>query len=272
MEKYLIAVDLDGTLIPNLYDISEYTVKVFNKIRELGHKIVIVTGRPFRSSYFVYQLFHLDTPIINYNGQLITNPSDPNYAEKSWVMKREDVLKIYNFSKDKQFAFFTENYDNICSNNGEEYLHKLMHLKDLSKLYVGDLNEILKTDIHGSLILAKDEYGSEIVNYVNNNFTDIKARTWKWDMYNVIVELYSTLTNKGTSIKIVRDELGFDKAHTISLGDSKNDFEVFNEAAIKIAPLNAEEEIRKIATYVTDETCEKDGIAKFLVKYFNIEI
>ena len=54
MENYLISVDLDGTIIPKLYDVSPYTIKVFNEVRKLGNKIIITTGRPFRSSFFVY--------------------------------------------------------------------------------------------------------------------------------------------------------------------------------------------------------------------------
>ena len=94
MKKYLISVDLDGTIIPNVYDISPFTIKVFNKVRELGHKIVITTGRPFRSSYFVYEAMNLDTPIINYNGQLITNPSDKTYNVKTTKLKREDIIEL----------------------------------------------------------------------------------------------------------------------------------------------------------------------------------
>ena len=65
MKKYLIALDLDGTLLPDLYSLTDYSKKIFNKLNELGHDIVITTGRPLRSSKFVYDAFNLKTPLIN---------------------------------------------------------------------------------------------------------------------------------------------------------------------------------------------------------------
>ena len=69
---YLIAVDLDGTLIQNLND---YDIKSFDYLRKLAkdNYVIIATGRPLRASKFYYDLLELKTPIINYNGALIHN-------------------------------------------------------------------------------------------------------------------------------------------------------------------------------------------------------
>ena len=57
MEKYLITIDLDGTLMYDLSSYDEETFAYLRHLKSLGHKIVIATGRPLRSSYFVYQLW-----------------------------------------------------------------------------------------------------------------------------------------------------------------------------------------------------------------------
>ena len=66
--KYLIVLDLDGTLMMDFSTYDEETFEYLNMLREQGHIIMLATGRPYRSSHFVYELLHLNTPLINYNG------------------------------------------------------------------------------------------------------------------------------------------------------------------------------------------------------------
>ena len=49
MEKYLIALDLDGTLLNSKKEICPDTLKYLHHLDSLGHIIVIATGRPIRS-------------------------------------------------------------------------------------------------------------------------------------------------------------------------------------------------------------------------------
>ena len=270
MEKYLIAIDLDGTILPNLYGLSNFNIEAFKKIKDAGHDIIITTGRPFRSSFFVYHKFSLNTPMINYNGQYISNPRDFRYEVFSKKIPLNEILDIYNHEKGKYNVFFCEVDDDIYTNIDDEYVHPLMHHSFMSTIYSGDLNTILKSDVHGSLILALDGCGESIKDYVNNSFTDIGARLWSWGPYKEIVELYLKDINKGTAIKKVREDLGYDKAHTIICGDSKNDYEFLLEGDIRICPSDAEEGIKKLATIVLDGTCKDDVVAKYLLKFLKI--
>ena len=272
MQKYLIAVDLDGTLLPDLYSLSPYSVKVFNRLREEGHKVVITTGRPYRSSHFVYDAFNLDTPIINYNGCLITNPRKNNEVISSDVMDKDTVLNIYNSNKDRFTLFFCESFDKIYSNMDNEYVRLLMHYSNDTELVVGDLNDILDTDIHGSLFLAKDGEGENIKNYIESNCKNIGARIWSWGPYQNIIELFATTKTKGEAIKEVRELLGFKKENTIACGDSQNDFEFFSEAGIKVCLANADPRIKEIADYIYPVDCGDSGLAKFFNEFFKLNI
>lgn len=54
-EKHLIVLDLDGTVLKDDKTISHRTKKVILKAKEQGHKVMIATGRPFRSSEMYYR-------------------------------------------------------------------------------------------------------------------------------------------------------------------------------------------------------------------------
>ena len=49
MKPYLICLDLDGTLLNDNKEISDYT-KSFNFLTKQGHYLMIATGRPYRAS------------------------------------------------------------------------------------------------------------------------------------------------------------------------------------------------------------------------------
>ena len=44
--KYLIACDLDGSLLNKKSELTKKTIKTLNDVRKLGHIGVLATGRP----------------------------------------------------------------------------------------------------------------------------------------------------------------------------------------------------------------------------------
>src|SRR5699024_4832046 len=68
MHKHLICLDLDGTLLTHEKKISPYTKKVLMHLKEMGHEIMISTGRPYRASEPYYRELEMSTPVVNFNG------------------------------------------------------------------------------------------------------------------------------------------------------------------------------------------------------------
>jgi 5-amino-6-(5-phospho-D-ribitylamino)uracil phosphatase len=54
MNPYFIALDLDGSLLNKAGELSALTIKVINRLKELGHTLVIATGRPFSGAIGKY--------------------------------------------------------------------------------------------------------------------------------------------------------------------------------------------------------------------------
>lgn len=271
-EKYLIAVDLDGTLLPDYATVDERLKKVVKVLMNKGHKFIIETGRPFRSSIFVYNALGLDTPLINYNGCLITHPLDKSYNVLNETMNYHDLLKIYNECDNKIDNIFCEVDDHIFLKKEEEKIIPLLHYNELSTLTIGDLNNTLKDNANGCLLTANRENALYIQKYVQDNFPNtMGARIWSWGDYENIVEIYPTKENKGTSLKRVADELGFKKENIIAIGDSHNDLEMISYAGIGVAMNNAHDCLKKIADRITEKTCKEVGVYYFLCDFFGLD-
>jgi hydroxymethylpyrimidine pyrophosphatase-like HAD family hydrolase len=59
--KYLIACDLDGSLLNKKSELTKKTIKTLNEFRKLGHIVVLATGRPFGGAIGKYDQIGLDT-------------------------------------------------------------------------------------------------------------------------------------------------------------------------------------------------------------------
>ena len=70
MEKKLIAIDLDGTTLNNNSELTQETIDTLHAVKNLGHEVAIVTGRPYRNSKQYYDQLNLGGPIANFNGAL----------------------------------------------------------------------------------------------------------------------------------------------------------------------------------------------------------
>ena len=143
MEKYLIVLDLDGTLLYDWKTLKEDTKNYLLNLSKEGHKLVIATGRPFRSSERFYKMLELDTPIINYNGGLVTSRKDDDFACFSLTVEREYIIDIFEKNKDYIKNAFGEIGDDIYLLHDTEEIRPLIHFFNGANLTIGDFKDTL---------------------------------------------------------------------------------------------------------------------------------
>ncbi len=266
MEKHLIALDLDGTL---MLDFSHYDLETINylkKLIDLGHIVIIATGRPLRSSYFVYKALGLTTPIINYNGALVTNPTDKNYPITDFRVKLSELKDILEFSKEGLINAFAEIYDTIYVNEYNDKIHDFLHV-DGGTLIEGSISETLPDDPHGCLMFVTNDMVEKLQHYVAKKYYQtLRSRYWSIGNYN-IVEIYNISVNKGSGIKDAISYYKIDPKNTIAIGDGHNDIEMFQNVNTRVAMANAHPDLLPYATTTTSKFDEQ-GVLKFLRTYF----
>ncbi|MCK7486458.1 MAG: HAD hydrolase family protein [Bacillus subtilis] len=120
-------------------------MRVHESPQKEGHRIVIATGRPYRSSRFVYERFGLDTPIINYNGGLITHPRDPSFPVVNFTVRKEVIIDIFDHNIEHIRNAFSEVRDTIYLYREEAAIEPLLHRTADSAVHIGPLRDILET-------------------------------------------------------------------------------------------------------------------------------
>lgn len=265
-KQHLIALDLDGTLLEGFNTYDEETFAYLRKLNDEGHIIVIATGRPYRSSNFVYDALNLHSPIINYNGARVTNPTDPTYPITDIRINREDLLDIVEHVREYLVGVFCEVIDDIYVQNYTDGIHPFLHV-DGGILHKGELKDILPDNPNGALFFLKEEKVSEFENYINNEYIGkLYTRYWGMNGYH-IVEVYSPEVDKQMSFIKIREYYNIPKERCIAIGDGHNDIGLIEASGIGVAMGNAHPELKKVAKYHTEDY-KNQGVLKFLKNYF----
>ncbi len=268
MKKYLIALDLDGTLLSDWQTISKTTKEYLMDLTKQGHKVVIATGRPFRSSEKFYDELELDTPIINYNGGLVTSKHSDEFKPYSITIPREYVVDIFKSNQNYIENAFGEVGDDIFLYKDTEKIRPLLHYFNGAGLTVGEFDDILHEDTNGFLIVANQGQAQEVEDYVQEHYSNrVLARNWGHH-YNFVIELYTPETTKGAGLEYVANHLGFDRKDIIAFGDAHNDIELLQYAGMGVAMKNAQDVLKEHADFITKYDNTEDGIVKFLKEFF----
>lgn len=265
-KQYLIAVDLDGTLVT---DFDKYDEKSINYLKELAekHYVVIATGRPYRSSRYYYDMMGLKTPIINYNGALVHHPSDPAF-KKTWItIDHQVVFDLIRDMSDILVNVFCEIEDDIFLWKDNEEIRPYLHL-DGGTLTTGNLDKILKGNPNGAIVLSKFGCDEQLKQYIRNKYHGtIQIRFWNANDI-AVSEIYSPLTSKGSALRMIAQYLGVSKENIIAIGDANNDIEMLEFAKVGVAMGNCNPEVVKAADIQTT-SIENHGVYEFLHDFFS---
>lgn len=269
MNKYLIALDLDGTILYDFDSLSQTLSEFMKRVQDMGHKIVIATGRPYRSSKFVYEHFNLDTPIINYNGGLITHPRDEKFEEINYTIDKEIIIDIFESNRVHIRNAFSEVYDSIYLYKEEKAIEPLLHTVGATDLIVGDFKTTLKGNPNGFIIIGKQGHGEIMKKYIDNKYEgQVCCRIWNLEgEFDSILEIYTPESNKGKALEYVAKYLGFNRNQIIAIGDGHNDIEMIKYAEIGVCVRNAHPELLEVADIVLDYTSSENAVYRFLSSF-----
>ena len=264
MNRFLFALDLDGTLLNSSNTVTENTIKYINKISSLGHKVIIASGRAPRAIKKIYDKLNLDTPIVCYNGAKIFDPEDLNFTDTAYKFPKEKIIEFCSEFKDIVPGIMAENETIIWTNDDDAFLFNF-YIKDGMDFRLGNMEEILSEDpiIFIGKYIDTPENREKIVRIVESN-TNIKVRFWDTDNY---FELYYENVSKYHSILEVGKYYSIKEENIYAFGDADNDIEIISNLKNGIAMKNSSPALLSYAKTVTDFTNNEDGVIRYIKDY-----
>ncbi|WP_408009599.1 Cof-type HAD-IIB family hydrolase [Pseudalkalibacillus sp. A8] len=280
----LIAIDMDGTLINNNTTINEANVKAIQKAQEAGVHVVVATGRSYEEAVTPIREVGLSLPIIAINGaqmrteegkikQSITLSKDTYYKAAELLNNYSIYFELYTnkgtYSDNPEMAI--DIIVDIIKSANPEVSHKRAHELADYRINNGrihtleDYKEVVEepdVEIYKLLAFSKNEKDRK--NALNDFLTFNDLAVSKSAEANI--EITHRDAQKGIAVQKYADELGIPMKEVMAIGDNYNDVSMFELVGYSVAMGNAEEDIKKLCTFVT-KTNDESGVA-FAIQTF----
>lgn len=259
--KYLIAFDMDGTLLCDQSKIIlEETKQYLIKLKNEGHLIVLASGRPKSELMPYYNELGLNTPLVCFNGIHCFNPTDEKFPQIRKTYPKERLFEIVDELRGSSITnAFVEDDENVWMLEKDDELYKSMWPHgSLKEIIYGEFNDTVNVDPMTLITICKgkesdiEHYKNVVAKYKNGN-----VRFW-WN--NMCGEVYFGKISKARCLEHIRKYYKIKKKNTIAFGDYLNDLEMINWAKTGVAMKNACDDLKKSADIVTEYDNNNNGI------------
>lgn len=241
--KKLFVFDLDGTLLNSNKEITKESKDAIWKCKNSGHYIVYITGRgTIKTKKFIDGL-PCDAYACNNGSKIFCENKlvENNCIEFDYAI---DFLK--NECENRKFFVVQEPYKYL--NYEDKKIDNIYYFKsDISNLP----NNLI------DMISIKNRDGINIDKYEDLQFK-------KSGLEELMIN--SKKATKLNALNTISNYFNISKENIISFGDDYSDIEIFKNSGSSIAMKNAIQELKDIASYVTDDN-NNNGIAKFINKW-----
>jgi len=266
----LFLTDLDHTFLRDDLTISDYSKSTWNSMAQ-HHIMGIATARTYKKSEQFLRGLHINTPMILLDGSFIVSPEKKIVDMKIISKSMADEI-IHHGSKLGIYPFVLALRD---QNLNEAFLYPTQlnsYQKELLTRYVKDDNlqecpNIKAMDDNFKLVyFGEEKQLRELQDNLQSIFKDEIKYILAPEAYIgcYFLTLLHKDADKAHGLQKVHEIMQVEYKDFTVFGDNLNDIGMFNLAKTSVAVANAHDDVKKIATVLSDHTNNEDAVAKYL--------
>jgi Cof subfamily protein (haloacid dehalogenase superfamily) len=246
----MVVMDLDGTLLTDDKNISDYTLSILERCKKRGIKIGIATARSEQSGKRIINLIKPDITILN-GGALVKN-NDTIIYKRILPAKISDGI-IAECLKRKNTGYLTAETDTgyYVSYSGPAYHPDYAYGK-----YYNFANPLSQETYKITVEIFDKQTAVEI----GSKFNECKVTGFSGEHWHRFAHKEA---EKMTAIERILDEEKISLDDIVTFGDDYNDIEMIQKGGTGIAMENGIQEIKEAADYIC-ESNNNDGVAKWI--------
>ena len=271
MEKRMLFMDLDGTLLDDHEQITPGNRQALERALEWGHGVIITTGRPLKSALIQAQKLGLDKPgcyTIAYNGAVIYD-----WEKQAQIFGRTldipTVLDIFDYVNPQGFHLQTyDTWDVLVEPKGDDAIVRkycnriLMDFRVIQDVHTDLVEEPVK------VLIIETEDREKILQLQANLEDRFAGKVDTFFSNPTYLEVVPKGMNKGEAVKMLCRMLNVPIENAVSVGDAANDLSMIQAAGIGVAMANGTDEVKAVANYITICDNNHDGIAEVVERFF----
>lgn len=247
-QQSIIFFDIDGTLLNHDKELPSSTKEAIFKLKEEGHIVAIATGR----APFMFEDLRKELDIhtfVSYNGQYVVLNGEVLYTNPLHISSLEKLAEAA-LQNDHPVVFM--DHEDMKANVPEHsYIKESIETLKINHFPTHDPNYYKGRELYQSLLFC--QVGEE--KQYEEMYDDFDFVRW----HPVSVDILPKGGSKAKGIEKIVEKLGFSEEQQFAFGDGLNDIEMLTTVKNSVAMGNGEEQVKKVAKYVT-KSVEEDGI------------
>ncbi|MGH3021619.1 MAG: HAD family hydrolase [Gaiellaceae bacterium] len=263
-EVDVLACDLDRTLIWEDGLLRPRTREAIARAQAAGLRVIVVTGRMFRSVRPYLEEAGLDDPVICYQGAVVAEPETGRFLRHEPIpleLAREAIAAL----QDEEFHVNCYVGDELYVAEVTPEAERYASFQRLPLHPVGDLLEWL-SEPPTKLVTIED---STVLDGLEARLkARFDGRLYISKSLPYFLELASPEVTKASGLAFLAEHLGFTAERTVAFGDGENDVELLEWAGFGVAVANAHERVLAVADWVCPSAAE-EGVAQVIEAYLD---
>jgi Cof subfamily protein (haloacid dehalogenase superfamily) len=257
-----LLADVDGTLLTHDKVLTGRAREAVLGLRHADIRFAITSGRPPRGMAMLIEPLALDTPIAGFNGGQFVRPDltiieerqlPPAIAKTAIDLIVEHDLDVWVYSGN----------DWLVRDPKAPHVDREAWTVKFAPRVVSDFAGLLDKVV--KIVGVSDDHA-----LVTRCETDAKSKLGRHATAARSQPYYLDVThhdaNKGFVTEYLATSLGIPMGEIATIGDQPNDVTMFKRSGFSIAMGNAEDDVKRQASAVTD-SCDEDGFAKAVEHY-----
>ena len=266
----LIALDLDGTLLNDVGEISDADAEALRRFVWSGGIVVLASGRMTDNIRPFYHRLGFDGPTIAYNGALVREPGSAGgkvILETGLPARYADELIDYT----KRERFHLNYYlDEKLYARDDPDLRRFADLYSQQTgavyVFVSCLAQFKGKEPTKLIIVTDPTLPDRPDPRHRDGLYEYWSRRWKSEITVMrtnpeYLEFYHLEANKGAALAALAAHYRIDRELTLAFGDNYNDAALLQWAGCGIAVANAHVEVKSIADWISPLTNNESAVA-----------
>lgn len=280
MKPYSIILDIDGTLATSNKTISIKTKETLIKLQEMGHTVILASGRPTTAMMDYARELEMDKHhgiLISFNGACAVDvQSETILYEKT--ISVEDAKAVLNHLEQfdvmpmiayDDVMYVNDVFNNIIHTGIDSTINIIQYESRSGKYRLSEshhLADVVERPLYKILIAGQPDYLSTNYKAIHEPFEGKLNSMFTAAFYYEFTDLG---IDKAKALDFVLEKRGLDPKATIAFGDGHNDESIVRYASTGVAMANAVDALKDIADIITLSN-DEDGIAHTLNQLFDL--
>jgi len=274
MHYRLLALDVDGTLLDPAGELRPTVRDAVLAVQQHGLRVVLCTGRRFRTALPLARALQLEGAIVVHNGALVKDVTSGQTVHRQYMaadMYLQAQVLLRQLSTPMAYIdAFHENVDIITEPMERAHPFQQEYLQDnLAHCRIVDSLDIPPT--HGVVLMGimADGQSLHALRPAIEQTLGSQGRVHMLlnkSYQGYILEVLQAGVSKWQGLQYVAAQEGIAPEEIVAIGDDHNDVDMIRHAGLGIAMGNAVAEVQAAADVVTGSNAE-DGLVQALARF-----